>query len=323
MIGVDRHGGMQVDGRIVAVDAHVALPGAARQLADGGHHAGAALLDDVRAQLVEAVDAVLGHHGAEPGLADAVAADQGMEVALDLHRFAHVGAYDAHHAFVDPAFAHQGQQRQEQALVEDLPSVWRLAEAADIDDVRRAGEQRHQLVVVEGGRGDDDVVEMAGALPRVVGHVGIARLHGLDRKFADEMDDAPCHRVHVARRAGNGLRQHAALEVEHAGRDIARLARTRGEGGAHQRAGLLLDDGEQAVPHDLEADISGRTHVTSSRTIWPRALMRALKPCGTTVVVPSSTISAGPSSDMPGPSAARSWRPAFSCRPDAGSSTSR
>ena len=35
--------------------------------------------------------------------------------------------------------------------------------------------------------------------------------------------------------------------------------------------------------------------------------MRAEKPCGTTVVVPSSTISAGPSSDMPGPSAVRSW----------------
>ena len=68
---------------------------------------------------------------------------------------------------------HQRQQRQEQPFVEDLPPVGRLAEAADVDHVRGAGEQRHQLAVVEGGRGDDDVVEMAGALPRIVGDVGI------------------------------------------------------------------------------------------------------------------------------------------------------
>src|SRR6266851_1543356 len=207
--------------------------------------------------------------------------------------------------------------------MEDLPSVRRLAEPADIDHVRGAGEQRHQLAAMEGGRGDDDVVEMAGAFPRVVGHIGVAWLHGLDRELADEMDDAPGHRVDVARRAGDGLGQHAAFEVEHAGRDVARLARAGREGGAHQRTGLLLDHGEQAVPHHLQANIGGRTHVTSSSTIWPRALIRALKPCGTTVVVPSSTISAGPSSDMPGPSAARSCKAALSWRPDAGSSTAR
>ena len=38
--------------------------------------------------------AVLGHHVAEPLLTDAVAADQGMDVALDLHRLAHIGAHD-------------------------------------------------------------------------------------------------------------------------------------------------------------------------------------------------------------------------------------
>jgi hypothetical protein len=100
MVGVDGDGGMQVDRRVVAVDAHVALPGAARQLADRRHHAGAALVDDVPAELVEIVDAVLGHHVGEPLLADAVAADQGVQVALDLDGLAHVGAHDAHHALV-------------------------------------------------------------------------------------------------------------------------------------------------------------------------------------------------------------------------------
>ena len=44
---------------------------------------------------------------------------------------------------------------------------------------------------------------------------------------------------------------------------------------------------------------------------------------GTTVVVPSSTIRAGPSSAMPGASAFRSWIAACSRAPLAGSSTSR
>jgi len=129
----------------------MSFPGAARQPGDGGDHAGTALFDDVRAELVQRVDAVLGHHVRQPLLADAIAADQRVDVALDLHRLAHVGADDAHHALVDYALAHQRQQRQEQPFVEDLASVGRLAEPADIDHVRRAREQCHQLAVVEGG----------------------------------------------------------------------------------------------------------------------------------------------------------------------------
>ncbi len=263
MIGVDGHRGMQVDRRVVAVDPHMALPGAARQLADRRHHAGAALVDDMAAELVEIVDAVLAHHVAEAPLADQVAADQRMDVALDLDRLADVGADDAHHALVHPAFAHQRQQRQEQAFVIDLPAVGRLPQPADIDHVRGAGEQRHQLAVVERRRGDDDVVEMAGALPRIVGDVGVARLHRFDRELADEMDDAARHRVHVPRRAGDGLGQHLAFEIEHAGRDVAGLARAGREGGAHQRPRLFLDDGEQAIPHHLQADVGQREALMS------------------------------------------------------------
>ncbi|GAC1472577.1 MAG: hypothetical protein PVSMB7_25420 [Chloroflexota bacterium] len=58
-------------------------------------------------------------------------------------------------------------------LASGASGTGRMAEPADIDHVRGAGEQRHQLAAVEGGRGDDDVVEMAGALPRVVGHIGV------------------------------------------------------------------------------------------------------------------------------------------------------
>src|SRR3546814_1718437 len=57
---------------------------------------------------------------------------------------------------------------------------------------------------------------------------------------------------------GNGLRQHPALHVEDAGRDVAGLARRGGEGGAHQGLGLLLDHREQPVPLDLQVDLVER-----------------------------------------------------------------
>ena len=95
---------------------------------------------------------------------------------------------------------------------------------------------------------------MAGAHPRIVGDVGIARLHGLEREVADEMLHRLRHRVDVARRAGHRLRQHAALAVEHAGREVAALAHDRRERRAHQHLRLLLDHRDQAVPHDLQVD---------------------------------------------------------------------
>jgi hypothetical protein len=71
----------------------------------------------------------------------------------------------------------------------------------------------------------------------------------------------------VARRAGDRLSEHAALAVEDPGREIAGLAHAGAERGAHQRLGLLLHHRDQAVPHDLLADLGdplGLAHAGSS-----------------------------------------------------------
>ena len=121
------------------------------------------------------------------------------------------------------------------------------------------------LPFVERRRRDDEVVEVPGAHPRIVGDVGIARLHGVEREVADEVLHRLRHRVDVAGRAGDGLRQHAALPVEHAGREIAALAHDRRERGAHQHLRLLLDHRDQAVPHDLQVDqVGGVGHAVGS-----------------------------------------------------------
>src|SRR5690606_11209870 len=110
---------------------------------------------------------------------------------------------------------------------------------------------------------------------------------------------------------GDGLRQHAAARVEHAGGQIASLAHGGGEGGADQRLRLFLDDREQAVPHDLQMDlveggipghrdVLPQAAVLRTRTIYSSSLISASKLEERTVVVCSSAISAGPGTRMPG-----------------------
>ena len=109
--------------------------------------------------------------------------------------------------------------------------------------------------VMEGGRDDCQVVQMAGAEPGVVGDVVVARAHRRGGKFLQEVTDDFGHGVDVAGRAGHCLRHHAAVQVEDAGRQVARFPHRGGEGGADHDLRLLLDHRDQAVPHDLPMDL--------------------------------------------------------------------
>ncbi len=218
------------------------------------------------------------HHRHQAAAADLVAGDQRIDVADHLHRLAYIGADHRQQVLVHLAGAGQAHQRYEQALVVDLPAFRCLADAAHIDQVRGAGEQRDDGVVDEGGGDHDQVVQVAGALPGIVGDVNIARLHLRHRERLQEVADRAGHGVDVAGRAGDGLGQHAALQVEHAGGDVAGLARRGAEGGAHQGLALLLHHRQQSVPHDLQLDLAdgapGHAAI-SSMTISRPAAMRA------------------------------------------------
>ena len=68
----------------------------------------------------------------------------------------------------------------------------------------------------------------------------------------DEMLHRLGHGIDVTGRTGHRLRQHPSLRIEYAGREIAALAHDRAEGRAQQNLRLLLDHGDQPVPHDLQ-----------------------------------------------------------------------
>src|SRR5258708_9460330 len=147
----------------------------------------------------------------------------------------------------------------------------------------------------------------------------------------EEMHHGACHRIDMARRAGDRLCQHVARGVEYARRHVAGLARRGAEADPDQGLRLFLDHGDQAIPHDLLMDhehrvlgmgfISIHGHVLVI-TMLPSASIRAVKHFVTIVVVSSSTINAGPAIVDPDASSLRLCSAMCSSPPVAGSTTS-
>ena len=183
---------------------------------------------------------------------DVAAGQQRVNIALVLKRGARVGLDQRHQRIVDAAALGEAHWRDQQALVVDVGTVGSHAEPAEVDQVRCTRHQPDQPAPVEAWLHQHEVVQMTRAEPRIVGHEGIAGAHRRFRDYAEEMFYRLGHRVDVPGRAGDGLRQHVAVDVEYTGGNIAAFAHDRAEGGVHERLRLLVDHREQAVPHYLQ-----------------------------------------------------------------------
>src|SRR5262249_48633180 len=182
-------------------------------------------------------------HVDETAVTHPVAGGKRIDVADELVRLSNVATNDRYQRAVHGAADGELHDRKVKPLFIDRVGVRPKAAPANIHDVRRAGEEADEASVVEGGRHHRYVVEMARALPRVVGDVDIAFEQVLAADATDEVRHCVGHRVDVPGSAGDGLRQHLALVVIDAGGEVARLAYRGGEGGAHQCLRLFLDDG--------------------------------------------------------------------------------
>ncbi len=172
----------QIERLLIPVYPHRIRPRPFRQLANRLGHRAAAARNDLLTQHIQIVQPEFAHHRHQPPAADVVAGDQGVDVADDLHRFAHIRAYHRQQVFVHHPRACQAQQRNEQAFVPNLPSLRCLSDPAHVDQMRGAGEQRNDPAIHERRRNDHQVVQMPGALPRIVGDVDITFLHVLHRE---------------------------------------------------------------------------------------------------------------------------------------------
>ena len=249
-VAAHRQRGAQRHRLVVAVHGQLVAVGSADPL-DGRL---ARLLEDELRQVVELLDVELRHHALQPVRAGVVGGGERKNVADHLLGLAHVGADELEQRVIGLAAPEQVQNGDGHPLLEDLARVRPETPPADVHHVAGIGKQPHQPVAVEGRRNHRNVVQVPRGEPRVVGDEHVARLHGVHRVPGDEVPDALGHGVDVTRRAGNGLRQHPAAAVEHAGGEVARLPDAGGKGRAHQGLRLLLDHGYEAVPHDVPVD---------------------------------------------------------------------
>src|SRR5712671_3683556 len=265
-------------------------------------------------KLIERHDVEFAHHLDKTLAADIVAARQRIGVAFGVDRQPRVAADHRHQRFVDDALIDQLQHGDVEPLHEDVGGIRPEADAADIHQMAGAGKQRDQPAVLEARRGDDEIVEMAGPHPGIVGDVGVALLHRQNRETGDEMLDRLGHGIDMPWRAGHGLRQHPPLRIEHAGREVAALAHDRTEGRSQQNLRLFLDHGDQPVPHDLQIDQARAAFLAHgyaafrSITMLPAPSIWALKLVETNVEVSSSAITAGPAMVAPGAIWSRRYR---------------
>ena len=126
--------------------------------------------------------------------------------------------------------------------------------AADVDPVRPHHGEHQELALVEIGHVDDDVVEMLAGDRLMIGDDHVARLetvapvalhpvHDDDAEIGDEMRDA-----------ADILRDQLALGVDERGAEVAHLVDHHVVGGALQVGRHLVGDRRQGVADDLEGD---------------------------------------------------------------------
>ena len=265
---------------LVPVDPHRIQVLALREPGDLGQYRTSRIPADVFAQAVEVVEVELVHHLDQAFAADIVAGRQRIHVALRLHRLARVGTNHRQKGLVHYPPVGKLQHRDVDALHVHIRRIGPETDPADVGEVGGAGEQADQPAAVEAGRGQHEVVEVSGAHPRIVGDVDVALAHGLGRKVAQEMPHRFGHRIDVARRPGHGLGKHPSVAIEYARGQVTGLADDRRERRAQKRLGLLLDDGNQTVPHHLHADGTDgiAVHACSPfrrrMTRWPFAATR-------------------------------------------------
>ena len=157
-------------------------------------------------------------------MADLVAGGQRVDVADQLIRLAHIAPDDPHQRRIYLARIGELHDRQVDPFFVDARRIRAKAASADVDDMRGAGKKPDQLAAVKGRRDHGDVMQMAGALPRVVGDIDVTLEDVLPPDAPDEMRHRVGHGVDVAGRAGDRLRQHLTVGVIDASREIPRLA---------------------------------------------------------------------------------------------------
>ena len=221
------------------------------------------------AQAIQIRQAKFVHHFTQPARANRIAIDQRVNVSLRINGCPGIGLEHRHQRLVETSLVKQTKKGHIETLHEYVSSVWHLAKPPDIHQVTGAGKQGHQLALVKRRRHHHQVVKVACTHPGIVGTEHIPVFHRIDRESLEKVPHRFGHGVDMPGGSRHGLRQHSALGVKHASRQIARLAHDRAESCSNQGLGLLFDNREQPIPHDLAVNVLQPTLFAYRIHFWP------------------------------------------------------
>ena len=251
---------------------------------------------------MEASQAEIFHESEQFPPPDLVARHLGVKVADNLPGAADVSLYDREQILVRTTPTEKLEDREPQALLEDILGFGRHRPPAYVDGVTGIGEEGDRFPVTKDGGHHSQVVEVSGGLPRIVGDEDIPGIHSLPRDLHKELPNALRRRVDMPRRPAHGLGQHPTLDIEDGCREILSLAHHRREGGTNEGGSLLVHDGDQPVPQHLKQDgVDGCLccHGLTSTTRLPMSSTLTTAPGPTMVVHSSSSTMAGPATSTP------------------------
>jgi hypothetical protein len=206
-------------------------------------------------EIVDLVEPVLIQEFRELPPHDGVRRRHAVKVAQDLGRESDARRDNVEHVLVGLPGLVQLQDREADALLEDVGGVRRERAAADIGQVGDRARIGDDLPVPEDRRHHGHVRQVPGADLGIVGgeHVAGHELLGgvsleevllnRDREGGDEDRDRP-----------GALGERSSPRIHQHGDVVVVLAHDRREGGAAEDAVRLVGDEDETVPHHLERD---------------------------------------------------------------------
>ena len=173
----DFHRGGEAHRFLIAVGIDFVLIGAARDAGDFRQGGAMRTVEDEAGQRIQAGHFEFVHHLDQAFGAGIVAGTQRIDVAFQFHRQPRSGSDEIEKGFVRLSFGETFDDRDVHAFFEHRTALGAHAEAADVDDMGGVGEQADDFPVMKGRCDDGQVVQVAGAQPRIVGDVMVAGAH--------------------------------------------------------------------------------------------------------------------------------------------------
>ena len=272
---VDRHplaveGDAAADRKLLveAARGHLARPGAPGGRIDGGADRACRAGHDLARNPRVALLAVLAGEVDDLPARPPAARGHPFEVPDDLVRHPDVARDEPPDEGVAAPPAGVAGDRDPEALLEDLAAEGRVEGAPD---VRPVGGDRDEPD--EGAAGEDrgrhgDVLEVAGADPRVVGDDEVAFAPVRRRVLGEERVEGPGQGADEGGARDRGLGEGPSVPIEHHHREVLRLADGDGVGGADHGRRRLVHDREEPAPDDL--DVARRESVLLRRRVRVR-----------------------------------------------------